>query len=382
MTCRMYTKISKFLHISSREDKAPCGHDEYDKLAKVRWFVDHLNQKFEQVYHVEFSGRCSFVQFNSVKLVKRGVKLFMACSAESAFCYKFMVYLGKSSCKPSKNGFYFDIIWDLVKRLKGHYHHIYFDNLYTSVPIMKFLFSKGLYSVGTLCKGRKLLPQIIKNPPAKLAQGNSLTVQSTHLSNLTATVWSDTKYVSFLSTASQPHIISKTHRTVGCRHIEVTIPAVVKQYGQFYSGVDHLDHVTSKRIYGEVSHSSQKVWKHLYFDFINWVCAQCWILYQKTSTRSQPKNYDHLQFRLELAKGLIGNYSSRQRTAPRQNNSVVLDNVSGHQLVRMNSKRPKRCAGHSKFKPNNKVRKESVYGCHQCGQHYCSDCFWLAHCNL
>ena len=265
----------------------------------------------------------------------------MACSAESAFCYKFMVYLGKGSCNPSKNGFYFDIIWDLVKGLKGHYHHIYFDNLYTSVPIMKFLFSKGLYSVGTLHKGRKLLPQIIKNPPAKLAQGNSLTVQSARLSNLTTTVWSDTKYVSFLSTASQPHIISKTHRRVGCRHIEVTIPAVAKQYGQFYSGVDHLDHLTSKRIYGGVSHSSRKVWKHLYFYFINLVCAQCWILYQKTSTRSQPKNYDHLQFHLELAKGLIGNYSSRQRTAPRQNNSVVLDNVSGHQLVRMNSKRPK-----------------------------------------
>ena len=181
---------------------------------------------------------------------------------------------------------------------------------------------------------------------------------------------------------SQPHIISKTHRRVGHRHIEVTIPAVAKQYGQFYSGVDHLDHLTSKHIYGGVSHSSQKVWKHLYFYFINLVCAQCWILYQKTSTRSQSKNYDHLQFCLELAKGLIGNYSSWQRTAPRQNNSVVLDNVSGHQLVHMNSKCPKRSAGHSKFKPNNKVCKESVYGCHQCGQHYCSDRFRLAHCNL
>ena len=131
MTCRMYTKISEFLHISSCEDEAPHGHDAYDKLAKVHWFVDHLNQKFEQLYHVErnisideaivkFSGRCSFVQFILAKPVKRGVKLFMACSAESAFCYKFMVYLGKGSCNPSKNGFYLDIIWDLVKRLKSH----------------------------------------------------------------------------------------------------------------------------------------------------------------------------------------------------------------------------------------------------------------------
>ena len=36
MTCRMYTKICEFLHISSREDEHPRGHPQYDKLGKIR----------------------------------------------------------------------------------------------------------------------------------------------------------------------------------------------------------------------------------------------------------------------------------------------------------------------------------------------------------
>ena len=65
----------------------------------------------------------------------------------------------------------------------------------------------NIYSVGTLCKGRKLLKQIVKNPPAKLARGNSLTVQFARLSNLTATVWSDTKYVYLFFQQQVSHIL-------------------------------------------------------------------------------------------------------------------------------------------------------------------------------
>lgn len=392
MPCRMYTKICEFLHISSREDEHPRGHPEYDKLGKIRWFIDELNRKFATLYHVEkcvsldeaivgFSGRCKFLQWNPAKPVKRGIKLFVACSAESCFCYKFQVYLGKGSSTVSKNGLYFDVVWDLVKDLQGRNHTIYFDNLYGSIATLRFLYSKGLYSTATVRKGRKNLPPIFKKPP-KMNRGDHRTFQSSRLSNLTATVWSDTKEVSFISTASQPHIISKTHRRIAHRHVEVTIPAVAKQYGKNYSGVDKLDHLTSKKIYGGVSHSSRKVWKHLYFYFINLICAQSWILYQKTSTREQPKNYDHMAFRLELAKQLCSFHCSRKRASTIKSNidANVVATFGGHQLVHMKARRSKRCVSHSRLRPNNKPRYESAYGCLQCGSHYCVDCFRITHC--
>ena len=90
--------------------------------------------------------------------------------------------------------------------------------------------------------------------------------------------------------------------------------------------------------------------------------ANAWILFQKYSTRENPKYYDHLAFRQELEKQLIEGFSSRKKVSslrPTLSTNVQI-NMSGHQLVRILCKRPRRCIAHSKFKPNKCKRKETV----------------------
>ena len=126
--------------------------------------------------------------------MKRGIKCWIRADARSAYCQKLVIYLGKADADAGKNGSFFDVVWDLVEMLQGKYYCIYFDNAYTSVPLLKYCYAKGLYCAGTIRQNRKFLAKEIKNP-GKLQRGESKTVQSARLSNLSLTVWQDTKEV-------------------------------------------------------------------------------------------------------------------------------------------------------------------------------------------
>ena len=134
--------------------------------------------------------------------------------------------------------------------------------------------------------------------------------QSSRLSNLTCTVWKDTKEVRFISTLNCPDISTKCLRRVGNRRIEVTTPSCAASYAHFYGAVDKYDRLCSHRVYGALGHGSNKIWKHLMFHFTNMAIANAWILFSETSTWPKLKYYDHMAFRHELATQLIGGYSS------------------------------------------------------------------------
>ena len=72
---KRYSKLSEYLHVSDRESEANRGHQNYDKLGKIRWLYEHLRKKFSEVKHPEkpqvideqimpFSGRISYIQYN------------------------------------------------------------------------------------------------------------------------------------------------------------------------------------------------------------------------------------------------------------------------------------------------------------------------------
>ena len=72
---KRYSKLSEYLHVSDRESEKNRGHPEYDKLGKVRWLYDHLQEKFREYKHPEraqcldemmlpYSGRVSYIQYN------------------------------------------------------------------------------------------------------------------------------------------------------------------------------------------------------------------------------------------------------------------------------------------------------------------------------
>ena len=45
----------------------------------------------------KFKGRCSFRQYLPMKPVKRGVKVWMRCDAQTGYTYDMNIYAGKES---------------------------------------------------------------------------------------------------------------------------------------------------------------------------------------------------------------------------------------------------------------------------------------------
>ena len=228
---------------------------------------------------------------------------------------------------------------------------------------------------------RKYLPDKIRKP-GKLARGESITFQTSRLSNLTCTVWKDTKEVRFISTLNHPDITTKCLRRVGNRRIEVTTPSCAASYAHFYGAVDKYDCLHSHHVYGALGHGSNKIWKHLMFHFTKMAIANAWILFSETSTRPKPKYYDHMAFRHELATQLIGGYSSRKKALSVRPNlaCTVISNMGRHELIRMPVKRAKRCTAMPSTS-RIKKKKETIYGCFQCNSHFCHECFRLSHCS-
>ena len=99
MTRDRFLFILGKLHLNNNNGRSP---DNMDKLWKIRPLVEGLNQVFKEnklpMEHlsidesmIRFKGRCSFKQYNPMKPIKRGYKLW--CVADNCgYVYKFEIY--------------------------------------------------------------------------------------------------------------------------------------------------------------------------------------------------------------------------------------------------------------------------------------------------
>ena len=52
----------------------------------------------------------------------------------------------------------------LCQDLVAKKHHVYFDNLFTSIPLINDLLQLGIYACGTVRKDKHGLPDVVKVP--------------------------------------------------------------------------------------------------------------------------------------------------------------------------------------------------------------------------
>lgn len=295
------------------------------------------------------------------------------------YCNEMEIYLGKGTLRESKEGgTYFHLIDDMTKVLRHKNHCLCTDNLYSNIPLAKFLYSKSIYYCGTVRSNKKYLPPVVKSAP-KWKRGEFKTFQDNDLSNLTSSIWLDTKHVRLISTLSDPSVNQNVIRRVKSNLRNYQAPSSAIWYNKMYSGVDHFDYLRSPRKYGKIGRTSKKLWKVIWHFFVNASITNSWLIYKSQSQRNHGKNFKHFHFRHELALGLIDGFSSRKREYSRPRVEHNANNMDAHRLEHMNSKRPRRCHAHKRFKPNGKDTKTVVTGCRACNIFLCADCSFLFH---
>ena len=245
--------------------------------------------------------------------------------------HQFSIYLGHGQNSP--NGLGYDVVMKLCEQIRGKNHHVYFDNLFTSVPLLNDLMEHKIYACGTVRMNKKKLPETVKQK-AKMQRGAHKTFQLGN-TNLVATLWQDNKQVRVLSTNSRPDVIVVANRQMGRDYVQIDQPKNVSKYNKYMNGVDRHDQL---RMQYDIGHFAKKAWKYLMWFFVNASIVNAYILWHVKSTRPTSKwRFTHLDFCKEMVYALIGGFSSQKRKAdaPLYIGPFARVNEANHENVHM-----------------------------------------------
>lgn len=163
-------KIKQFLHFSDNQNNILVNQPGHDHLYRILPILETLKKRFQSVPLEETlsvdeqlcatKAKHFLKQYIPMKPHKWGYKLYII-SGVSEFAYNLEIYNGQENdpslrldnepdLGPSSN---------FVARLAGvipYYlnYKLYYDNYYTSIPLMVYLTKMGIHSVGTVRRNR------------------------------------------------------------------------------------------------------------------------------------------------------------------------------------------------------------------------------------
>ena len=92
---------------------------------------------------IKFQGWSSLKQYMPMKPIKCGIMVWVLADSHTGYFCKFQVYTGKGD-SPEK-GLGDRVVKSLTEPLKQKFHHVYFDNFFTSEQLLADLEKDGLW---------------------------------------------------------------------------------------------------------------------------------------------------------------------------------------------------------------------------------------------
>ncbi|KAL7644533.1 UNVERIFIED_CONTAM: hypothetical protein RMT77_004069 [Armadillidium vulgare] len=344
-----------------------------------------LNEKFKNLYSpkrelcvdesiILFKGRSSMKQYNPMKSIKRGHKIW--CLGDSSgYISKFEIYTGKRDGDEDDNkkryGLGGSVVLSLSKDYLGKGYKLFFDNYFSSIPLMEKQKVENTYASGTIRSTRKDFP--ILEVDSNLERGQ-FDYRSTD-QRISVYKWKDSKSVYLVSNY---HGIEKTTvaRTIrdGTK-IVVPCPQVVQDYNKFMGGIDKHDML--RGLYG-IDRKSRKWWHRLFFGLIDMAIINAYVIYCDVNAK-----IPLIDFRRNLAmglvsKGIVNHHSNKRRkisySVP---HDVRLSNKGTHWPIFVESR------GRCEVCSSNKIQSRPYSICRACRVHLCvnnaKNCFLTFH---
>lgn len=355
MPVKRFSFLLSHLHLNDNSLMPLPNHPNFDKLYKLRPFIDFLSQSFIDCYKphrnvavdesmVKFKGRSSMKQFMRDKPIKRGYKIWMLCD-ESAYNLKFQIYVGKDKNKV-ECGLGERVVLDLTSGLEGKNHIVYMDNFFSSLQLYEKLRNKNIFACGTVNPKRKGLPPL-ENEKNMLRGEFSFSVSNT---GTAVYRWKDSKGVNILSTAHDPSEISTVKRKQkdGTRKT-FTCPLAIQEYNCHMNFVDKFDRLKNEY---KIDRKSKKWWMRLFFHFIDCCVTNAFIIHKEIDMQQyNNKDFKRTLYRTIFAARIVSTKKAgvilEDRPANTTNKKARVDvNVrlvsSSHQPTHMAL--PRRCA--------------------------------------
>lgn len=324
-----FDRLRGFLHVNDNSKMTSRNEPNYDKLFKVRPFIDALKQNFAKIEPEEYSavdemiipfkGHSSLKQYVKNKPRKWGIKVFSRAGA-SGFVYDFEIYVGKGTV-PTETGIGIsgDVVLRLVEGLplNGNYK-IFMDNWFTSHGLMVELKERGYLAVGTVRANRIPSCMLKSDKDLKKKGRGSYDFRTEKESNIIAVKWYDSKAVHLVSSYAGVKPVGTARRwsVKDKKYVEIKVPYIVKEYNKFMGGVDLHDMLVA--LY-RTNIRGKRFYLRIIFHLLDMSIVNAWLLYKRhCALRREKKHKPLVEFRSEVARALMtaGKTSTRKRGRP------------------------------------------------------------------
>lgn len=315
MSVNRFEKIRQFFHCNNNQMPT-----EKDKLFKVRPVIESVLEKCKRVPIEEFQaideqiiptkGRSGLRQYLPKKPNKWGIKVWARCGA-SGIVHQFEIYTGKGSADNDDPLMLMggNVVLRLLSEVPERQRYkIFFDNFFSSVPLMKRLKEKGYLAAATLRQDRMkgaskcmATEKVLK----KKGRGSFDSVVEAN-SGITIVRWFDNKMVQLLSNYITDKAGNDARRwnKKTKEYITIKRPQMVEIYNAKMGGVDLCDMLLSCY---RIRRRSNKYYFHIVYYLLGISITNGWLLYKRHELqRGQPKRQisSLVEFQLSIAKSL------------------------------------------------------------------------------
>lgn len=309
--------------------------DKSDKFSKVREFINILNKKFIdfapiQEHHsvdesmIPYYGRHSTKQFIRGKPIRWGYKFWTATN-RLGYIEWIEPYQGANAnvTEKYKNlGLGSSVVLQFVDVLKNKFpnmaFHVFFDNFFTSLPLLLKLKSRGVKATGTIRENR--IPKkcsLMSSQEMKKKPRGCFDFVSSQCKEIIICKWHDNNIVNIASNTIKVYPTSQVKRfsQKEKKMIYIPQPRLIKKYNENMGGVDRADQNIS--LY-RVSIRGKKWYFPLLSHFIDMAEQNAWRLHKVNGGK-----LDHLSFRRSIAVGLLESFKrNTKRGSSRYSNNL------------------------------------------------------------
>jgi len=293
MPVNRFEEIKRFMHFNDNTTNTP---ETYDRLFKVKPLLDQIKNILITIPKEEYLAvdeqiiptkcKTSLKQYNPKKPHKWGYKVFVL-SGVSGFSYDFDIFAGEQTNKMPDNCPTLSTSSNMVIKMaytipRQKNYKLFFDNWFTSLPLMVYLDKEGILPLGT-ARLNRIAGLIMPNEKEfkKLGRG-SMCEKTTTIDNVkvSAVSWFDNKVVTMVSTyvGSQPTVEKQRFfRSLKMKKM-VTCPKAVDVYNQYMGGVDLLDSMLG---YYRISLKSRKYYMKIFYHMVDLCVVNAWLLYRR-----------------------------------------------------------------------------------------------------
>ena len=379
-----FQEISCYLHFNDSTCEPAHNAPDFDRLYKIRPILNSVLNKCRSNFkptknlsiHEGVIGhkgtRVSLRQDTLAKPSKYGVKVWMITDSSNGYVLNFDVYLGKEhGVRRHIYGLGYEVVTKLVRPVMNRNHHVFFDNFFTTTKLLEHLEVNSTYACGKVRCSRKDLPACAKD---KLKAGEKLVRQKDHV---VFTKWHHKQDVSIMST-----IVSPLADDVEVN--QVVKPVVIDLYNKCMGGVMHADQL---REYYSVGRSCSKRYRHIFWFLIDISICNAFVLCNYHRLGQGQCKLKQFDFRLSLAKQLIGGFSTTvsaaQSSKRRKIEAFALEqgNSSKHFIDKIKGRKRQcvQCKREGAKTPKGRPI-ETSFECVQCSVALCKEvCFYDYH---